>query len=104
MLTRSVLFFNVCLLFILLHSSCSEDTNLPETNTRIQPYSQNPAYWQYNNQPMLLLGSSSGDNLFQNSPEILDAELDLIVENGGNYVCNTMASRDREITSLNGCI
>ncbi len=95
MFTRSVILLSFCLLFILLHSNCSEDTNLPETDARIQPYPHNPSYWQYNNQPVLLLGSSSEDNLFQYPPEILDDELDLIVENGGNYVRNTMSGRDR---------
>jgi hypothetical protein len=61
---------------------------------RIRPYEANPAYWQYRGQPVLLLGTSSEDNLFQYPQEILDAELDLIVENGGNYVRNTMSSRD----------
>jgi hypothetical protein len=59
---------------------------------RIQPYSANPAYWQYRGEPVLLIGGTSNDNLFQT--ENVEAELDRLVENGGNYVRNTMSSRD----------
>ena len=61
-------------------------------NNRIQPYSENPYYWQYNGRPVFLIGGSSQDNLFQ--IENLEEELDLIQSVGGNYVRNTMSSRD----------
>ena len=32
---------------------------------RIRPYSENPMYWQYKGKPILLLGGSKDDNLFQ---------------------------------------
>ena len=32
---------------------------------RIQPYAQNPFYWQHKGRPVLLLGGSREDNLFQ---------------------------------------
>ena len=59
---------------------------------RIQPYDANPFYWQYRGKPVLLLGGSVEDNLFQ----ILDLEahLDLLQSVGGNYVRCTMSSRD----------
>lgn len=64
---------------------------------RIQPYEDNPRYWQYKGEPVLLLGATDEDNLF-NHPDIwpfgLESHLDLMVENGGNYVRNTMSSRD----------
>ncbi len=41
---------------------------------RIQPYPQNPFYWQYKGKPVLLLGGSVEDNLFQ-IPD-LEAHLD----------------------------
>ena len=61
-------------------------------DNRIQPYEQNPAYWQYRGRPVLLLGGSVEDNLFQ-VPD-LEAQLDLLREAGGNYVRCTMSSRD----------
>ncbi len=59
---------------------------------RIQPYSHNRFYWQYKGQPVLLLGGSVEDNLFQ-IPDI-EAHLDLLQSVGGNYVRCTMSSRD----------
>lgn len=67
------------------------DANERETN-RIQPYSNNPAYWQYLGEQILLVGGSSNDNLFQ--IDDLIEELDSLIEYGGNYVRNTMSSRD----------
>ena len=68
-----------------------------DNSDRITPYTQNPRYWQYKGEPLLLLGASDQDNLF-NHPEIwpfgLESHLDLMVLNGGNYVRNTMSSRD----------
>jgi hypothetical protein len=61
---------------------------------RIQPYTDNPSYWQYKGKPVLLLGGSSNDNLFQQSFAGLDEELDKLVSSGGNYLRCTMSSRD----------
>jgi len=52
----------------------------------------NPGYWAYGGEPVLLLGGSVEDNLFQ-IPD-LEAHLDLLQSVGGNYVRNTMSSRD----------
>ena len=54
-----------------------------------QDYQQ---YWEYNGEPVLLLGGSDEDNLFQ-LPH-LEQQLDLLASVGGNYVRNTMSSRD----------
>ncbi|MBN2308712.1 MAG: hypothetical protein JXR94_07050 [Candidatus Hydrogenedentes bacterium] len=51
-----------------------------------------PYYWAYGGQPVLLLGGSVEDNLFQ-IPD-LEAHLDLLKSVGGNYVRNTMSARD----------
>ena len=59
---------------------------------RIQPYARNPFYWQYKGAPVLLLGGSVEDNLFQIA-DIKD-QLDLLDSLGGNYVRCTMSSRD----------
>jgi len=59
---------------------------------RIEIYSANPAYWQYAGKPILLIGGSKDDNLFQ--IPALKEHLDLLKSVGGNYVRNTMSSRD----------
>jgi hypothetical protein len=61
-------------------------------NGRIRPYSKNAYYWQYKGKPVLLLGGSVEDNLFQ-IPD-LKSHLDLLKSVGGNYVRCTMSSRD----------
>ncbi len=61
---------------------------------RIQLYPKNPYYWQYRGRPVLLLGGSDDDNLFQWKPDKLVAQLDRLVACGGNYVRNTMSDRD----------
>lgn len=58
---------------------------------RIQPWRPNPRFWQYRGAPVLLLGGSVDDNLFQ-IPD-LEAHLDLLVAAGGNYVRCTMSDR-----------
>ncbi len=64
---------------------------------RIQPWQEDARYWQYQGEPVWLLGGSDQDNLF-NHPDIppagLAAHLDTLVAAGGNYVRNTMSSRD----------
>ena len=58
---------------------------------RLQPWSANPRYWQFKGQPVLLLGGSKDDNLFQ-LPD-LEAHLDALRAAGGNYIRNTMSDR-----------
>jgi hypothetical protein len=58
---------------------------------RIQPWPDNPRYWQYKGQPVLLLGGSKDDNLFQ-IPDLKE-HLDAIQKAGGNYIRNTMSDR-----------
>ncbi len=62
------------------------------TAGRIQPFPENRFYWQFKGQPVLLLGGSVEDNLFQIAD--LEAHLDLLASVGGNYVRCTMSSRD----------
>ena len=70
-------------------------TALADDAGRIRPNEANPRYWQYKGEPILLLGGSSNDNLFQHTSPELDEELDRLVEHGGNYVRCTLSSRDR---------
>lgn len=57
----------------------------------IEPYPANPRYWQYRGRPVLLLGGSADDNLFQ-LPRLRD-HLDSLAAGGVNYVRNTMSDR-----------
>ena len=59
---------------------------------RIQPWSDNPQYWQFKGQPVLLLGGSQDDNLFQ-LPH-LQQHLDEMAAAGANYIRNTMSDRN----------
>ncbi|NLF38460.1 hypothetical protein GX586_03385 [bacterium] len=59
---------------------------------RIRPCPANPWYWQYRGEPVLLIGGSVEDNLFQISD--IEEHLDLLRACGGNYVRCTMSSRD----------
>lgn len=60
-------------------------------DSRIRPYEKNPFYWQYKGRPVLLLGGSDDDNLFQ-WPQ-LEKHLDAMREAGANYIRNTMSDR-----------
>ncbi len=62
-------------------------------NDYIRPYTDNPYYWQYKGGPVILMGGTWQDNLF-NHPVGLERHLDLLLENGGNYVRNTMSHRN----------
>ncbi len=59
----------------------------------IQPWAENPSYWQYKGEPVLLLGGTDDDNPFQWTDEPLREQLDLLASVGGNYLRNTMSDR-----------
>ena len=59
---------------------------------RIDIYEANPRYWQYRGGPVVLIGGSKDDNLFQ-IPD-LETHLDLLQSVGGNFVRNTMSARN----------
>ena len=58
---------------------------------RIRPWEQDPRYWQYEGKPVLLLGGSEDDNLFQ-LPNLKE-HLDAMQAAGANYIRNTMSDR-----------
>ncbi len=58
---------------------------------RIQPYANNPRYWQYGGDPVLLLGGTKDDNLFQ-IPDV-EEHLDLLASVGGDYIRCVMSAR-----------
>jgi hypothetical protein len=59
----------------------------------LQPWSENRWYWSYHGQPVLLLGGSDDDNLFQWPEDELVAQLDRLAAAGGNVIRNTMSDR-----------
>ena len=80
----------VCLcLALLLVGLCAA-----AADDRIQPYAKNPRYWQFKGKPVVLLGGSDDDNLFQWTGTRLTKQLDLLASAGGNYVRCTMSCRD----------
>ena len=88
----------------LLAMAMSWDRGMAADADRIQPYPENPTYWQYKGEPVLLLGGTDQDNLFNHpniGPDGLEAHLDLLASVGGNYVRNTMSSRDRANSESN---
>ncbi len=70
---------------------------------QIEPYAANPWYWQYQGKPIMLYGGSNRDNLFQwtsswaqsltGTATSLTDHLDRLQSLGGNYLRNTMSSR-----------
>ncbi|GAI10408.1 unnamed protein product, partial [marine sediment metagenome] len=57
-----------------------------------KPWNNNSRYWQYKGQPVLLLGATDNDNLFQINN--LESHLDSLKAIGGNCIRNTMSDRD----------
>jgi len=78
--------------FALLVASVWLGATASAEDSRIQPYKENLRYWQYKGQPVMLLGGSEDDNLFQ-LPH-LKGHLDEIKAAGGNYIRNTMSDRN----------
>jgi hypothetical protein len=71
--------------------SCASEQD--KGNQAIRIYEINPFYWEYKGSPVLLIGGSKQDNLF-NHPEGLEEHLDVLKAAGGNYIRNTMSSRN----------
>lgn len=77
--------------YLLLLSICLVLSRVFAEAMDIQPYSANSTYWQYKGAPVLLLGGSKDDSLFQ-IPD-LEAYLDEMQAAGVNFARNTMSSR-----------
>jgi hypothetical protein len=60
----------------------------------VKPYVSNPRYWQYNGAPIFLRGGSDTHNPFNVTSLDPIAHLDLLKSVGGNYIRNTMSSRE----------
>ncbi len=85
--------YSIVTIMIFLLSSCDRSSSSganPESG--IMPYEANLFYWSYKGQPVLLLGGTKEDNIFQ--IEDLEEHLRLLKSVGGNYIRCTMSSRD----------
>jgi len=71
---RTTLLTLACGATVVFASGSSYAATEVENANRIRPYAKNPYYWQYKGEPVLLLGGSKDDNLFQipNLKEHLD--------------------------------
>lgn len=74
------------------HAAQDTSTTAADRADRIQPWSQNPRYWQYKGQPVMLLGGSKTDHFFL--LDDLQEHCDEIHAVGANYVRNTMSQRE----------
>lgn len=71
----------------------TENNQIQEPALQIQPWTDNPRYWAWGGEePLLLLGASNNDNLFQ-SPDF-PRQLETLAKAGGNFIRCTMSSRD----------
>ncbi|CAN5409102.1 hypothetical protein BH23BAC3_BH23BAC3_33780 [soil metagenome] len=93
--THTSCYIYFCLLHLIstgLISCDSGDHTAASHQNLLQPYTENPYYWQMDGEPVLLIGASDYHNIFQR-PDLV-VHLDLLQSVGGNYVRNTMASRE----------
>jgi hypothetical protein len=88
---RTTLLMLACWATVLFAAGGSYAATEDKNENRIRPYARNPRYWQYKGEPVLLLGGSKDDNLFQ-IPDLKE-HLDLLASVGGNYIRNTMSAR-----------
>ncbi len=70
------------------------DTDGNPNGQGVHPYAENPFYWAYNGEPMVLIGATDRDNLWQWTGDDLTEHLDRMTAAGGNYVRNTMSDRN----------
>lgn len=78
--------------FMLLFCACDRRPGKPVAPEGIDISDVYPSYWMVDGSPVLLLGGSDEDNLFQMPG--LQEHLDLLASVGGNYVRNTLSCRD----------
>jgi len=68
--------------------------NQDKTTGDIRPYVKNPWYWEYNGEPIMLIGASDEDNPWQWKDKKLTDQLEFLTSVGGNYLRCTMSDRD----------
>lgn len=86
---------NLLLLVIIGSTLTAMSQNISRYNiNRIQPWIENSRFWQYKGKPVMLLGASDDDNLFQWEKEMLIPHLTEMQKSGVNYLRNTMSGRE----------
>ncbi len=85
MFTNRIAIAALTLAAVWTHSAAAADRNA------IEPCSKNPSYWQHKGKPVMLIGGSKDDSLFQ-IPDLKE-HLDEMVAVGANYIRNTMSDR-----------
>jgi len=73
--------------------SCFVGEALADDSDAICPWVKNSWYWSYDGKPVMLLGGSDDDNLFQWPADKLIPQLDRLAAAGGNVIRNTMSDR-----------
>ncbi|QDT09639.1 hypothetical protein [Planctomycetes bacterium K23_9] len=68
-------------------------TSVSSAEEALRPWAGNAWYWSFHDKPVLLLGGSDDDNLFQWPEEKLLPQLDRLADAGGNVIRNTMSDR-----------
>ncbi|MEZ6099913.1 MAG: hypothetical protein R3E01_13175 [Pirellulaceae bacterium] len=81
--------FGCCLFFAMVFVASDAQAD----DAPLQPWRENPWYWSYHGQPVMLMGGSDDDNLFQWPQQQLIPQLDRISAAGGNVIRNTMSDR-----------
>ena len=74
--------------------ACAHEATPENDSGGIQVSQEYPRYWQVDGKPIILLGATDDDNLFQWTGHKLSDHLESLVNAGGNYIRNTMSSRD----------
>ena len=87
-----IIFFAWFLVIQLGQKHISHNRIQEKISSPIQPGSTHKQYWSMNGENIMLLGGSIEDNLFQYKN--FEEQLILLKSIGGNYVRNTMSSRD----------
>ena len=81
------------LAFIILINCAGRDSK--KIPSRITIYDVNQYYFKYKNKPVLLLGGSDEDNIF-NHPQLMKDNIETLAEIGGNYIRCLMSSSDED--------
>jgi hypothetical protein len=83
----------IFIITLLISGACNLTRTTSVEDQWIKPWPENSFYWQYKGEPVLLLGGTNTDNLFQK--DYLETHLDSLQAIGGNYIRNTMSDRDQ---------
>ncbi|TWT64849.1 DUF6298 domain-containing protein [Allorhodopirellula solitaria] len=84
---------NQCVRYLLLCALAFSATGRLAAEQPLRPSAEYPWYWSFRGEPVLLLGGSDDDNLFQWPESQLIAQLERLSAAGGNVIRNTMSDR-----------